>query len=224
MKNAFIIYVISQLITTAYGLAVIESAKPFIDKELIDNGYHKNKNSLYKFNNTFSDILKGFIPFYYFIKALKITLRKGNVSKEVEEAIKDKRYITDEDEIVKADIQIIEDVNKNELENNKNISFEKQEKYVARKNDFSLLDTYETPIEYISRNSTDDDKLELSPFINNDKVVEQVFVKDEVTNKDIAKAICDLDEDELESLISKIESLKNIKKNEKKLKLEKDVA
>ena len=67
MKTAILVYVITQLVTTAYGLAVIESVKPFVEKQLRDIGYHRNKNSLYNFNNTFTNILKGFIPFYYLI-------------------------------------------------------------------------------------------------------------------------------------------------------------
>lgn len=227
MKNVFILYVITQLVTTAYGLAVIESTRPFVESKLIDQGYHKNKNSLYRFNNTASNILKGFIPFYYLIKSLKITMRKGDVSNEVMEQIKSKNYVLDEEEIeeeIPTDVKVIEDIKEDDLVNSMNIAFEKPEKYTARKNNISLLDTYETPIEYEEKQASKEDDLELSPFVNNEKVVEQVLVKEEVTNKDIAKAICDLDLHELVSLREKIAELEEIKKNNKELKLEKDVA
>ena len=227
MKNVFILYVITQLVTTAYGLAVIESTRPFVESKLIDQGYHKNKNSLYRFNNTASNILKGFIPFYYLIKSLKITMRKGDVSNEVMEQIKSKNYVLDEEEIeeeIESNTKVIEEVKEDDLIKNMNIDFEKPEKYTARKNNISLLDTYETPIEYEEKQASKEDALELSPFVNNEKVVEQVLVKEEVTNKDIAKAICDLDLNELVSLREKIAQLEEIKKNNKELKLEKDVA
>lgn len=225
MKNIVIIYAITQLITTAYGLAVIESTKPFVDAKLREQGYHKNKNSLYKFNNTTSDILKGFIPFYYLIKALKISMRKGDISKEVQDQIDNKNYITEEDEykMNTADVQVIEEVKTDDLVNNMKIAFEKPEKYTARKNDISLYDTYETPIEYMTRESNESDNLELTPFVNQDKVVEQVVVKDEVTSKDIAKAISELDTYELTLLRERIEALEKMNKN-KELKLEKEVA
>ena len=232
MKNIIIIYIIAQLVTTAYGLAVIESAKPFIEKQLRDKGYHKNKNSLYNFNNTASNILKGFIPFYYLIKALRITLRKGDVTPDVMEQIKNKNYVLDEEEVKETpEVQVIEDVKKDDLVNSMNMAFEKPERYTARKNDFSLLDTYEADIEYDSRESTKEDNLELTPFVNNnEKIVEKVVIKNEVTNKDIAKAISNLDIYELQLLKDKINSLEKMKKNRntkdenRELKLEKDVA
>ena len=225
MKTFVIIYIISQLVTTAFGLAVIESSRPFVESKLRDKGYQKNKNSLYNFNNTTSNILKGFIPFYYLIKALRITFNKGDVSKEVIDEIESKNYVpVEEEKTITADVQVIENNNTDDLVNNIDIVFEKPEKYTARKNDFDLLETYETPIEYITRDSTTEDKLEVSPFINSEKVVEQVVVKSDVTNKDIAKAITDLNLYELSLLKEKITSLENIKKKNKGLKLEKDVA
>ena len=226
MKNAIIIYVVTQLITNAYGLAVIESARPFVEKKLIDQGYQKNKNSLYRFNNTFSNVLKGFIPFYYLVKALSIIKNKGDVSKQVQEQINKKNFVLKEEEIkpIINEVPVITETKNENLINNLKIEFEKPEKYTARKNNLSLFDTYETPIEYITRDDTKEDALELSPFVNKDEVIKEVVVKEEVTNKDIAKAICDLDLYELTSLKEKIISLENIKKKEKSLKLEKEVA
>ena len=87
----------------------------------------------------------------------------------------------------------------------------------------TIYDKYETPVEYITIAATKEDELELTPFIGGDKVIEHVVLKDEITKKDIAKAISDLSADELEMLSEKIITLASIKK-EKKLKLERDVA
>ena len=51
MENVIIAFIVAQLLSTAYGLAVIGSVKPIIEKKLKDQGYVlKNKNSMYKFN------------------------------------------------------------------------------------------------------------------------------------------------------------------------------
>ena len=104
------------------------------------------------------------------------------------------------------------------------IVFEKPEKYTARKNDYAVYDTYETPIEYITHVSESTDELSLTPFMNDSKVVEHVMVKDEVTKEDIAKAITELDAYELELLKDKIAALAEIKRKKGSLVLEKDVA
>ena len=102
------------------------------------------------------------------------------------------------------------------------IIFEKPEKYVARKNDYTLYDTYETPIEYITRETTNDDKLDITPYISGEKKVSKVIEK-EVTKNDIAKAIAELDAYELQMLGEKVEALAEIKQRNKTLRL-KDVA
>lgn len=223
MKTAILVYVITQLVTTAYGLAVIESVKPFVEKQLRDIGYHRNKNSLYNFNNTFTNILKGFIPFYYFAKAIKVVRNKNTIIDDTVQEEIDKGSYVMKDEEVKEEVKVVEDPTPN-IVNNINVAFEKPEVYKARKNDMSLYDTYETPIEYIERQSTPTDKLEISPFVSEEKVVEHVVVKDNVTSKDIAKAICDLSDDELYLLAEKIKKLEQLKRENKSLKLEKDVA
>ena len=49
MENLILAFIIAQLISTAYGLAVIGSVRPIIEKKLKDEGYVlKNKNSMYK--------------------------------------------------------------------------------------------------------------------------------------------------------------------------------
>ena len=71
LTNVILVYIITQLISTAYGLAVIGSVKPLVEERLRDKGYVlKNKNSLYKFNEGLGDFFRGFIPFYYAAKAI----------------------------------------------------------------------------------------------------------------------------------------------------------
>lgn len=225
MKNIILVYIVTQLLSTAYGIAVIESVRPVIEKSLEDKGYVlKNKNSLYKFNNKITNILKGFIPFYYAIKATKLVRGKNAIERAVNDEINNGKYITTEqfrqmvlDDEEKKRNQVV-DVSEPD------IIFEKPEKYTARKNDYAVYDTYETPIEYITHVSKSTDELSLTPFMNDSKVVEHVMVKNDVTTEDIAKAISELDIYELELLRDKINTLAQIKKNKGSLVLEKDVA
>lgn len=223
MKEFILGYIIVQLFSTAFGLAVIESVRPLVIQTLEREGYIKNKNSLYNFSYTLINILKGFIPFYYLLKSINLIATRGDIQDQVRDLIKNKAYVK-EDEVISDDnddIQVVDNVFKDEALL-KSLEFEKPEKYTARRNDITLLDTYETPVEYITRESNKDDHLELTPFINKDEVVKEVVVKDDVTNKDIAKAICNLSIDELKSLKDKIETLELIKITKKELKLEKD--
>ena len=222
MDKVLLVYAISQLITTAYGLAVIESVRPIINKKLHDKGYKRNRNSLYNFNSTITDVLKGFIPFYYFSKAISLISNKDNLDKKVDEEIKTGKYVSIDET---PEIQIIpEDIKSEDFDFKSEIVFEKPEKYTARKNDYTLYDTYETPIEYITRESTKEDNLELTPFVGENKVVEHVVLKEEVTKKDIAKAITELNPNELEMLAERTRTLANMKRQNLSRKLEKDVA
>ena len=222
MQNALIIYAIIQLITTAYGLAVIESIRPMVEEKLRDQGYIKNKNSLYTFSNTLMDIAKGFIPCYYLVKAIRIISDKSSVDKRVNEQIKKKNYINEnnlEDEIVE------EDTTDSIYKGPYDLAFEKPEKYTARKNDISIYDTYETPVDYIERVSNQqEDDLSITPFESDTKVIEHVVVKDEVTNADIAHKISQLTPAQLDRLGGSIVRLAEYKR-QKALKLkQKEVA
>lgn len=227
MDKVIIVIFIAHLLTTAFGLAVIESVKPVVYNKLRDKGYTlRKKNSLYEFNDKLYDIMKLFIPFYYFSKALSFVGKGRNIDVLVEEEIKSGKYISKEElEKKESDIMIIDDI-KNDILVNKNtdLAFEKPEKYTARKNDISIYDTYETPIEYITRETKNENVLDISPYKSEDKVVEHVVVKSDVSKSDIAKAIAELDINELEMLKDKIINLVDIKKKDLRLKLEKDVA
>ena len=225
MQRVLIVYAIVQLMTTAYGLAVIESIRPMVEEKLRDKGYIKNKNSLYTFSSTISNVAKGFIPCYYLGKAISILSDKGSVDKRVNEEIKSGHYISEE-ELSTLNAQSEEEKNTDSIYKSPyDYAFEKPEKYTARKNDISLYDTYETPVDYIERVSKKEDDLELTPFQGGDKVVEHVVVKEEVTKSDIAKALSELSPNELEVLRNKITELARVKREKEfRLKLEKDVA
>ena len=144
----------------------------------------------------------------------------------VQEEIKSGKYVTKDeyDALKEAEVKAALEPKNDILVNSEtNLEFEKPEKYTARKNDISLYDTYETPIEYITRETKQENDLEITPFSNDDKVVEHVVVKDEVSKEDIAKAITELDVYELELLKSKISDLVDIKKDDLLLKI-KDAA
>ncbi len=223
MGNVILAFIIAQLISTAYGLAVIGSVQPIIEKKLKDNGYVlKNKNSMYKFNEGLGKFFRGFIPFYYAVKAILLVQGKDPIDRAVQKEIENGEYITREErEAMRQKEEFLKTASLSKPMEPQ-IIFEKPEKYVARKNDYTLYDTYETPIEYITRETTNDDKLDITPYISGEKKVSKVIEK-EVTKDDIAKAIAELDAYELQMLGEKVEALAEIKQRNKTLRL-KDVA
>ena len=222
MKTILLFYVIAQLVSNAYGIAVIESLRPLIKSKLNDKAYvEKNKNSLYKYNDTFINILKGFIPFYYTIKAVNLITEYNPIDTEVNKMISSGKYITKEADEIRKSSQ--EDAKKIDVPVEPEIVFEKPERYTARKNDNSLYDTYITPVEYVTKETANDQELSITPFCDRDRVVEHVIVKEDVTKNDIAKAISQLNVEELSALNDTITQLSEIKKRNKKLEL-KDVA
>lgn len=219
LGTIFLIYVVTQCMSTAFGLTVIDRVQTVIKARLHEKGYIlKNKNSLYDFNDKLIAFAKGFIPFYYAIQAINLTSGEHAIEAEVEKIISSGKYINinqPEKEEVKEDLSIAK------LDNE--IVFEKPEKYTARKNDYTLYDTYITPIEYVTRESKPEDKLSLTPFLDENRTVEHVMVKEAVTKTDIAKAIGELSIEELEALNKTITTLTEVKRNNKLLAL-KDVA
>lgn len=217
MSTIFLLYVVSQLISTAFGLAVIDRVQTTIKARLHEKGYVlQNKNSLYSFNDGIMAFAKGFIPFYYLIKALNLTSGDNAIEAEVEKVISSGKYVNmnkEEEKIEETPIVNIET----------KIEFEKPEKYQARRNDLTLYDTYVTPIEYVTIEERNEEKLSLSPFMDDNRTVEHVMVKETVTKSDIAKAISELNVEELEALNNTLVTLAQIKRNNKQLSL-KDVA
>lgn len=224
MKNFILVYAIIQLVSTAYGLAVIESIKPVVKPK---NEYDsKNKNSLYNYSSTYKDILRGFIPLYYFVKALTLLTHTKKDVKE-EEIRETNKYLRNDTE---NEVTVIDEPDTDfSIFRGKFTMDEKPEKYTARKNDISVFDDEETPIEYITRQAeikpvTEEKNLNLTPFQGGNKVTNHVLIKDEVTKSDIAKAISELDADELRALSEKLTELSEIKKRNISLRLEKDAA
>ena len=225
MKEFLIVCLIIHLISTAYGIAVIESVNKIVRKRIYDRGYiQKNNDSLYEFSEIISTILHSFIPLYFFVKALSLLTNSSLINNEVEQEIKSGKYI------MKSDVNKDEDIEKEEVNTDfsifkgKQLLYEKPEKYVARKNDNKIFDSFETPIEYITREAQKERSLDITPYEGQDKVVEHVMVKENVTKEDISKAIAELSSDELEMLKDKISMLSEMKKQNMNYKLEKDVA
>ncbi len=218
MGTLFLIYIVTQLMTTAFGLAVIDKVQTTINARLHEKGYVlKNKNSLYNFNDGLLAFAKGFIPFYYLKKALDLTSGENAIEKEVEKVISSGKYININQEEEKEE-EYIPQVTIQE-----DFRFEKPEKYTARRNDLTLYDTYVTPVEYVTLEEKDQNKLSLTPFTGDNTKVEQVVVTQSVSKNDIARAIGELNVEELEALASTITTLTQIKKKNRQLSL-KDVA
>ena len=222
MKNLLIIYAVIQLVSTAYGIAVIETVKPIIKpKGEYDS---ENKGSLYNFSTTIKDILKGFIPFYYFSKALALVAHSRSMKYKNQEIIESEDEKEDEDLIIYE-----EPKTDNSLFMGYRILDEKPEKYVARKNDISVYDEEETPIEYITRQNLnkvqeEEKDLELTPFLGGSNIVEHVVLKDEVSGTKLAKAIAELSPEDSKLLREKLLYLEELKERTKSLRLEKDKA
>ena len=207
MGTIFLIYIVAQLMTTAFGLAVIDKVQTTINARLHEKGYVlKNKNSLYNFNDGLIAFAKGFIPFYYLKKALDLTSGENAIEKEVERVISSGKYMNINQEEEKVE-EYIPQVTLQE-----DIQFEKPERYQARRNDLTLYDTYVTPIEYVTKEEKDQTKLSLTPFTGENKVVEQVMVTSPVSKNDIARAIGELSVEELEALSNTITTLTQIKR------------
>ncbi len=229
MKEFLIVCIIIQLLSTAYGITVIESVNKIVRKRIYDKGYvQKNNNSLYDFSEILSTILRSFIPLYYFTKALSLLSNKNAIDNEIENELKTGKYISKNDINIK-DENISKDENEElntdySIFKGKQIFYEKPEKYVARKNDIKIFDPFETPIEYIKRETEKENNLEITPFKDENEIVEHVMVKEAVTKEDISKAIAELDSEELDILKEKIIELSKMKKQNMNYKLEKDVA
>lgn len=222
--NLFLVYVVAQLLTTAYGLTVIGALKPIIEEKLKNKGYsERDKNSLYKFNDQLTSILYALVPFYYGYKGLKLIQGKDAVNRAVDEEIVSGDWITKDEQR-----KIFE---KTELEKNDEslfvprarVEFEKPETYRARRVDNSLYDAYETPIEYATREMSESDALKITPFM----MVEELpkVVESNLSAKEVARFITELDEEELKALRNEIDKLIiRIQEDNYILSLEKDVA
>ena len=150
IKDLFLIYIVTQLLTTAYGLTVISTLKPIIEERLKDRGYEeKNKNSLYVFNDKIKSFLLGLIPFYYGYKGLKLIQGKDVVNRAADEEIVSGNWITPDEQRKIFELTELEQKKDDSLFiPESQILFEKPEPYKARPTDYSIYDLYQTPIEY----------------------------------------------------------------------------
>ncbi len=221
MGNVLLVYVIIQLLSTAYGLSVIEAVKPVVNKKLVDDGYVlKNKNSMYKFNEGLINFAKGLIPFYYTIKAINLVKGSDAVERAAAKEVQKGNYITLEEALnPKVEDEPVDTVATVTAE--PVISFEKPEKYTARRIDLSLVESHEDEIEYDTINEVREEKLNITPFAS--ELVKPVVKQNPVTLKDIINTIISLDPESLDNLREKIYELAEVKRGHKVLKL-KDVA
>ena len=216
----FWLYVVTQLVSTAYGITVINSVRkiPALRKRLRESGYtQRDKNSLYKFNDWLKYFFKGFIPFYYAYKAIQLTNSMDPVGVLMQEEIDNGNYISKEDEAIFNDE---EQRAMNSLAYDPNaFMYEEVGPYKARKNEITeIYDEEETPLEYITREFEKDSSNKITPFTKESVVVEEkpavIEVKEnKVTNSDIAEAISQLSGSELEELSKKLVLLAESKKN-----------
>lgn len=222
MGNLFLIYVVVQLLSTAYGVSVIEIVKPIVNKKLVDDGYVlKNRNSMYKFNEGLINFAKGLIPFYYAAKAIMLVKGSDAIEREAINQINKGNYITLEEAKYESDEsnKIKEDLSLFKGDTEPVISFEKNEKYTARRNNYELLESHDEEVKYDTTYEVKEEKLSITPFAS-EKI--KPIVK-EITKKDIVSAIMDLNISDLEQLNNSILELTNLKRRQATLKL-KDVA
>lgn len=201
--DILLVLLVTHLVTTAYGLTVIETLKPIIADKLKNKGYEQlKKNSLYDFNEKFINVLMLFVPGYYFSKALNLI--QGDIDRAVDEEIVSGRYVTKDEQAKIFEQTELEKKDDSLFIPESKIVFEKPEKYKARRQDLSLYNTYETPMEFISKVMHDDESLNLTPFVDTKNTIIEPA---KVTSKDVATFIGSLSHSELIALRNKIDQI-----------------
>lgn len=218
-------------ITLAMGLFWIYSTQSRVNEEILKRNYKlAEKNSLYNFNEKITNFLKALIPFYYFIQGLNIIKDSGDYKATVDKAIASGKYEPIDFEYRKKEPEVKVTVPEPKVE------FElTKEKFKARKNDSSLYDPTETPIEYSERIMAEE-QIKMAPFIDK-AIVKNVYdniennEKETITSEfknispqDLATHISKLNKNELIALSEVIEQLLAIKGKNYIRTLEKDVA
>ncbi len=222
MGKVILVYAIIQLITTAFGLSVIETIRPIVNKKLLKDGYVlKNKNSMYKFNEDLTNFAMGLIPCYYLIKAMNMVRGSDAIEREAARQVKIGNYVTMEEylypvvEINKEDKNVAKIVHEVE-------PFEKEYKHVARKNTYSFLESNGEKVKY-SETYQNEQKELITPYAERtvDTIIKEVAAKP--TIKDILNAIYGLNPEDIDKLIDLLYQYSEKKKGHPVLKL-KDVA
>lgn len=214
MGNILLIYVIVQLITNAYGISVIVTLKPIVNRKLLGDGYVlKNSNSMYKFNDKIEIILKGFIPLYYASKALQIVRSENPIENSYNNEIKEGNYITvDEAEDQKARMALAKKFSHVKVKSDPILPFEKpyfENSYKARPINFDLL-TSSKDSEYKIVNGSEAD-MSMTPFGIVNKPEPVVIIKP-VGPNEIVESILNLSPDNLELLGKDVIALSEIRR------------
>lgn len=230
VQDILLSYIAIHSITLAMGLFWIYSTQSRVNEEILKRNYKlAEKNSLYSFNEKITNFLKSLIPGYYFVIGLNIIKDSGDYKRTVEKAIASGKYEPIDFENRKK--EVIPKITAPEPK----VKFElEKEKFKARKNDCSLYDPTETPIEY-SKRIMSEDEIKIMPFIDDNSLNQtyqafnDISVIDEnkaqkISNKDIANHISNLKEEDLIVLNEIIQKLLLHKEKEYTRTLEKDVA
>ena len=218
----FVIYIVAQVSTTLYGVHLIKTIRK--DKKykqkLKDSGYKMNRNSLYNFSDEIKLFFKGFIPGFYMYKAYQLVTAKDPAQLQLEQDIKEGRYIPEEE--YEAELKQQEKAAEESIfyNLNPNMTYYADQPYKAKKNTNDYLDTYEEESKFEVVKGDKD--FEISPYVDT-KVPEPIIIPD-ATKEDIARAISELDTQELKALNKNINNLIDIKEENKILSLEQDAA
>ena len=218
----FVIYIVAQVSTTLYGVHLIKTIRK--DKKykqkLKDSGYKMNRNRLYNFSDEIKLFFKGFIPGFYMYKAYQLVTAKDPAQLQLEQDIKEGRYIPEEE--YEAELKQQEKAAEESIfyNLNPNMTYYADQPYKAKKNTNDYLDTYEEESKFEVVKGDKD--FEISPYVDT-KVPEPIIIPD-ATKEDIARAISELDTQELKALNKNINNLIDIKEENKILSLEKDAA
>jgi len=222
IKNAILLYVIIQSLTTAIGLFFIYSTQGKVNEQILKRNYKlANANSLYTFNNKLNNVLKAFIPFYYFVKGLNIIKDNGDFQHTVDKAIASGKYIP---------------INLEQKKEISSITYPKpnieekftKEKFKAIKNNTNIYNPDETPIEYIEKIMENEYEIKLTPYIDNNDYIPPIQNieedKENLSLPQILPYLSQLSPLELEILLHNIEQLIISKEKSYKRVLEKDIA
>lgn len=220
--DVLLVYAVTQLLSTAYGLTVIGALRPIIEDKLKNKGYiEREKNSLYKFNDKLNAILLGLVPFYYGYKGLKLV--QGKIDRAVDEEIISGDWITQDEQRKIFEKTELEKQDESLFVPQARVEFEKTEVYKARRTDNSLYNIYETPEEFASREMSEEESLQITPFTLTGDI--KANDKKEVSYKEVASFISELREDQLADLNALIERvIENERSKNYQRVLEKDIA
>jgi len=230
IQDIILTAIVIHSITLAMGLFWIYTTQSRVNEEILKRNYKlAEKNSLYKFNEGIGSFLKALIPFYYFVLGLNIIKDSGDYKNTVAKAIASGKY------------EPIDFENRKKIEPvistpEPKVEFElTKEKFKARKNDSSIYNPDETPMEYSERIMSYEETMttpyiEATPVLETQKssdlsIEESTYKASKIiTPEEMASYISKLNKNDLRSLQDIIDQLISLKEQSYQRTLEKDVA